>query len=633
MNNLSGLLSLPESKTSRTQAPRRQRMREHSFDESSKGPFGISVTKYRAGAPGLLPLPLRRDGRVTSERFGNAKIEEIQEAAAEILAKRGIKEPMPARSWLFGQPVFGGGWSEDVEYLWYISVVESSFSHNGEEFKCLTLWIWAEWYEGCDEIWKQTVGDLKRMVDAKYPEMDMEVEMMSKRLTESEYLGPVLDQPDLEAAWPTIATRVIQIISDFSSSDDIAAVTLCRLGLIPDHLENPITVYIALHYTCPEERFPFLTDELNKFLTTLQTPITARIEHNQCVPLVFEPKPPSMSLKDIAYNTSMQEPWKVVDLGADIGYSGFVDGQGDKWNPQMGTLGCYVEVKPTDDGPWERLALTNYHVAPPPIPGSKARSDDKPQRPVLTPLVLPGTPPSVESYNDDGNVDSDEGKAQLRTPESHTPLRLADKKGMLRETAASFGAASEHPVRLEHIWGMSILEQQVNSGAFFTDEDDQESAGEVAELRACIEANVKANKAFFGNDKHRLGSIWAGSGMGWALVEVPKARQGINRIPSELSLFYQRISCKHPSNVPKDILEAVLQQPREESSIKKMKSGAPVFKAGAVTGSTEGVYHSFKTYLGIPQAISKSPFSITLESSTGDSHMPEARNLGLCVGE
>ncbi|KAH7305810.1 hypothetical protein B0I35DRAFT_108927 [Stachybotrys elegans] len=126
-------------------------MREHSSDESSAGPFGISITKYRAGAPGLLPLPVRRDGRVTRQRLGDDKIEEIQRAAAGILDKRGIKEPKIARD---PEDYIDLAWSS-TEPFWRISVVESSVSHGSNESKYLTLWIQAEWYKGCEVTWEK----------------------------------------------------------------------------------------------------------------------------------------------------------------------------------------------------------------------------------------------------------------------------------------------------------------------------------------------------------------------------------------------------------------------------------------------------------------------------------------------
>ncbi|KAH7305809.1 hypothetical protein B0I35DRAFT_483565 [Stachybotrys elegans] len=197
----------------------------------------------------------------------------MKRAAATILESEGIKEPPTYEKGLLG------GTSE---FLWHIRVVESTIGY--DKYKRLTLLIETEWEDGCADSWEKTVWELKHMVDDKFPEFDMEVEIISTHLTRFQYFGAIIDQPELETAWKGIDSEVVGIINrNARARGTMVMVSLDRIGHNPIRQDNPIGVFIALDYACPEEEFSHIAADVDSLMASLSLPdpVTVHIEYNQ----------------------------------------------------------------------------------------------------------------------------------------------------------------------------------------------------------------------------------------------------------------------------------------------------------------------------------------------------------------
>ena len=433
----------------------------------------------------------------------------------------------------------------------------------------LTLQITSYWLPELVPEWENVVHDLKLHVDNELSKSGLldpfdivVVEIIDPLLVKPKNVGPILDNEQLEAEWPTIKEKVFSILeSEESTKGTMNAIAIFRFGPLRENDKNPITVFISVDPGASDSAWPKLLENIQTYLDTLPHEITVHIEHNTIDMCAFDLLLPDQSDSRISSRPAYQER---VNFGGDIGPMVYLfDRDGNKQNSGLGTLGCYVEVRTRKVPTWTRYALTNYHVVRPCFDGFTLNLDNQ----------------------KDGKSAYDEKTA----PTKGSSCWKADAKG--------FGPAQppqrhevESPSRRTH--NLLVHDLLQNMGTL-----NEEYPHQPDKLQPCQE-ELECRLAFFDNGRNRLGSLWAGSGfsrrsdgnqrMDWALVHVQEDRQGSNTLPP---------SSAWAGNVHRLLFPKAFNVPLKHStfySIRDMKSGDLVYKYGVATGYTSGTYHRYK---------------------------------------
>lgn len=474
--------------------------------ESCNGPFGVSNRLYRVGAPPLLPLPLigRRDAIVVDleTRFSG----QFDRKVYDVLTENGI----------INQDFGEQGWSDDMSSSddhhrkltsWSI---EARSSYADPDRAVHTLLIHSYWKRDSPTTWENAVVELKRwfdklLADNNVTMVDFHIEMIASEIFEKRFFSSIDNRPDLDRDWNHIKQQVRQLLFKYPQLEESwTCVALLRCGRNPSRTENPATVYIAFDHSSDEILWVPFRQDLGSLLASMPHNLEFWLEHCATGFLgKFE------LLYDICTPTKDKVYWDVetlykqkANMGDSISAATYnfmeqEDEKGEQLAPKkvcstVGTLGCYVEIQQTKDGAWEKLILTNYHVVRPAIDGFK-RNKTK----------------------------------GIVTPDPASALYKADHEGFKSETAPA--TKMETPPRVEH---NKALAWHGNKMTMINSEEDKN------ELQIMIDDKI----AFFDDEKHILGSLYAGSGfkfrtktngmLDWALIKPDSARIGDNTLPS-----------------------------------------------------------------------------------------------------
>lgn len=452
-------------------------------------PFKISSVPHRTGAPLLRPLPLDTvysDPVVSTlnKTYGKP----IKDTIRDILAKRGF----PPQEYI------------DDPAGTTFEICQRHVPGDYENTKRLTIYVTAPWASNTGGTsWIKATKDIKTWADKFLHDIDMpernlnsdpdartvtgagarfgiDVEIAALELLAEKFISVPPKIDDWLAGWPHVRDDVAKILQSFvESKSNWSCISLINFGPNESPDKNPTTVYIAMDQACDEHVMwttirPAIQEYIDHTPYGWSLHMEHRVSDNQAFDLHALSKKPTELLRFF-----LGEPYEDnVNLGASISVSSYVPADdGKKYNPMVGTLGCYVELQV--DGKWQLFGLTNYHVIRAAIPGFKRTID-------------------------------------ALVPERDTPLYKADHEGFFPGTFGS--QAVESPSRTYHNATISMLQDSPDS----TDEMQQKLE-------------------FFDNGRQILGHLWAGSGFGrrtersglcdWALVSVNANRVGRNILP------------------------------------------------------------------------------------------------------
>jgi len=462
-----------------------------------------------------------------------------------------------------------------------------------------TLMIEAPWREDSEDTWPRVVRELKESIDnrvqASGSTIDIAVEMLAPELTRAKYLDVVEHIPQLKEAWPDIQDQVYEILESFdSTSGDMTAIGLFRLGYSEYSNNNPITIYISMDYNSPENCWPPVIRQIEAYLDGLDLgdlshKLTVHMEHNIVEGYGFElhepTEPAGYLVIDENYKTT-------VDLGDDISAATYLTrNDGKVCNPALGTVGCYLEILPRDSSTWERVVLTNYHVVRPCFQGFEIETALPSQRHHEGDSEVPGG----------ASVDQHAASSSIAIPDDDSQLWHTDWHGFGPDIAPQ-PLHIESPSRPKHNATVRALKNAMESGLPLPPELiglDTQHGGPDLDL---VDAELKSKLEFFDTGKHVFGSLLYGSGfnrrsqrnqrLDWALIRVPAERRGTNDLPS-LPSWNKAYASRNRH--PEPVGCSTNLRPQGQASLWKMEVGDKAFKVGARTKQTAGYYSEFKS--------------------------------------
>jgi hypothetical protein len=380
---------------------------------------------------------------------------------------------------------------------------------NDQSTMRLTLLVVADWEddEWTTRTWEVAAYGLNsvlgKALESFRPDFCVNIEFVASHLIRQAHAFPVTGQPALKMAWNTdILPHLTHLVYENPNvRNHVNAIALQRIGFVRDRpRDNPLTVYVALDNACNEIHWPALYLALAEYLGTFGHQIGLRIEHNSWDFSAFQPHPPQ---------NPRSEPWDVkpyetrAALGADVGCCMYTRSKNNtRYNPPLGTLGCYLQLKMPRKTSWMTVALTNYHIV----------------RPLFRGFLM-----------------EDTMAAPVRAISPGTILYGVDRTGIRQDTAPSLGEM-EHPTRARH--NLIIASQNI---MIATEEDPVKKAE--------LQASLDLKKKFFDENRHVLGKLFAASGfarrsasnkrLDWALLTVFSDRIGGNGFPDS-SVWQER---------------------------------------------------------------------------------------------
>lgn len=524
--------------------------------ETSRGTFGISNVQFRVGVPPLRQLPLQTVMDSASHSISHIKelTDEIDRAVYDILKRNDVitnqERGVEASGDWYGEAV-----SPNLDRTdWYIC---SRSSARMPYSSYVTLLVVSPWSPSMADCWQDSARDLKIWIDSfldnklRY-DVDVHIEIIDSWLYAPKYIAPIIDRNDLDADWEHLKSVVRGVLrTQWNLKDHWTCIALFHHGIHENATENPPTVYIGFDRGCEEIEWGPFRQKLQNFLDGFRLGLHIHLEHSETEPHAFQlraPKnPPAPNFALVSY----EQPYETkVNLGADISANTYNVQEEQQpsgppklsiANSSVGTLGCYVQIQFTSKGPWETFVLTNYHVVRSAMDGFKRDTDGK-----------------------------------ILVPPKTSALYQADHHGFKPNNTPSIGM--EHPSRTRHNINVSGLEEH------YRNETDPVAKREWKQL-------MDTKKAFFDNDKHVLGSLFAGSGftfrtpsggmLDWALIRPLPGRIGRNTLPG---------GSDWPSNLtsrPSRTTYGAELKFHERLSEEKFKREL-VFKYGALSGATCG---------------------------------------------
>ncbi|KAI8654862.1 hypothetical protein NCS57_01233300 [Fusarium keratoplasticum] len=532
--------------------------------DSSVSPI---TTTYRCAWPTLRPIPLERDYLLRLPKDIRDNSVRIQSEARKILRELGIVAA-----------------SSDID------ISRARSAEPDADTAVPTLLIIAEWEQNSTHSWKEAVKAVASYVTTVLgSDHGLAIDMIAHERVDEQFLGPVLNQPDLAEAWPTIRSFAQQRLEVHRATKSrMTTIALFRMGFHSTPSYNPVTLYISVDYKSDESRWPDITQDIARGLSRMGwDTIHIHIEHNMPERYPFPLNPLIGSAKKVrerreAGNHLIEgEYQRQVNMGESMGaYRYLQDDQGNTTNPSSGTLGCYLQIQRKGQPPSANFALTNYHVIRPCLDGFRLKTKIRP----LDEDTKQGLTPEEQEEDSKTRVPD--------APERYSNLWKADHKGFgVRQFPETL---VESPARIKHNYTIWSLDQDIRfelqAG---TDPED-------AAVRTATQE--KADKLnFFDQDNHKLGRVVLASGFGrravrepategkrrldWAVIEVDAARQGANMIPSfdTWKAKYQDYNLCPPRNICGTLLKP------EPGSLKDIKPDETIWKVASTTGPTAGV--------------------------------------------
>ncbi|KAH6892570.1 hypothetical protein B0T10DRAFT_594374 [Thelonectria olida] len=226
----------------------------------------VFVTKYRAAFPSLRQLPLQSS---SGAAFQLPK--ELQRHSITILKRaRGILEQ-------YG--ILDNDDDEEVDILFRQVPLQPSTAKP-------TIFIIAKWTNGSARTWPMAVECLAMYIQTLFQtvgyEGHLDVEMIALERVNTKYLGPVLNRPDLEQAWPGLKDFVkTELLATPTTRNTLTSIALFRLGYSRDIRSNPITIYITLDHAADETQWDTVTSDIESKLRGLGWPdLVVHMEHD-----------------------------------------------------------------------------------------------------------------------------------------------------------------------------------------------------------------------------------------------------------------------------------------------------------------------------------------------------------------
>ncbi|KAK3339843.1 hypothetical protein B0T25DRAFT_618478 [Lasiosphaeria hispida] len=442
--------------------------------------------------------------------------------------------------------------------------IEGSAPNEGR----VTILIVANWSESSPSIWERIVKKTKKFVDAairnRYLEdVEIGVEMIAEELTLAKYITPI-PASDLTDAfcedWQHITEGALDILDSYPATKSrVTSIALFKLGFSTTYEDNPSTVYISVNYESEENHWPPVVGEIQQLLNRYPYKLQVHMEHNTSSKLC----PSLFPLVNRPMTDAKRQMWpakkykNLVGLGEDIGPECYikVSNSGDDHSPGFGTLGCWVEIKTIKEPGWTKYALTNYHVVRPAFKGFQLGTNDKDEASILKPVK-----------------DSDLWKVDING---------------IGPKFDSKAAEIEHPARIRHCFTVQLLTERIENHP-----DHPVTAGFIELLDEA--------KSFFDNNKQHLGSIFCASGytrrtandgrLDWALIKptgTGVARIGKNSLPTCGDWENRGYITRCPWD------RGTLEQPPAHG-LRSIPNGGLIFKVGAATGATGGMFSTIK---------------------------------------
>ncbi|KAK0641354.1 hypothetical protein B0T16DRAFT_419697 [Cercophora newfieldiana] len=557
-----------------SQQKSKRRQDGSSESDGPLGSFSVSNVKFRVVTPARpLPLasyPLGDNFKLLEDVFGY----EFQRKARQLASEIGI-------------PGF-----DDAE------LVSRVCAHDPLDTLPTVLITVREWTEASVCPWQAVVERLKKYVDGRVREHlagvrdtlpYVSIEMVHVNLTRDKYLAPLdndASYPSIVEHWPDIKDGVFGILEKYgtATAGRMVCIALFKLGFDPHH-DNPRTVYIAMDYDSHEFTWPPVLQEVQSWLDRWPDfDLHAHMEHNVSMPLAGFPllvRPGRISAEEMeAKKAQFNMQWDPelvlrtqVNAGDDIGAGTYLHTVGSNMlsNPGVGTLGCWLEIKVKGDG-WKTVALTNYHVVRPSIPGFQLKK--------------------TTETSTDGKQTGTRTIPGPATQKSH--LERADKHGVqLRDRSDSSPFMIESPSRLRLNHNVKLIRQSIKDLQSGENRDDPVTQEAITRLEAC----EKKWTSFYDTGKQVLGTIFLASGclqrtatnnrLDWALIlPSDKTRIGRNLLPAGNAWT----AAGYSLNLLPAARDGKIMRPQDKTSVHNMKKGHRVYKLGASTTCSIGLF-------------------------------------------
>jgi hypothetical protein len=529
---------------------------------SSSGSFGITNIKYRVGAPPLRPLPVWRVILV-DDRFEGLEALAFREKAKEVSAANGLDgDDKDVDIDISGRMVPGQPWTTQP-----------------------TVVIAMPWRDNSREVWEQIVIQLKRYVDERAAPLgfDVAIEIIAPELFQRKYISPILDDQSLgklSADWPAIKNRVVDILDLFpATASHMNLISLFRLGYEPDSEQNPKTIYVSFDYQSDQLAWPSVIQRIQDYLDGLGHGLHVHMEHNVLKHFAFPLVPPQYRKDEERemgpkFNLQMYTRYQTtVGPGADIGAACYITrDDGQQVSPLHGTFGCYLEIQQEGIPGWTKVGLTNYHVVRPALSGYQVKKQETPSGP----------------------------RTVQEPPANGSALWQADREGFDRQ---GVGGREGAPDR-QGVENCALIEHPSRARHNYNVDELQKGIARRSPLPG-MQAQMEEDIAFFDQDSNLFGQVWAGSGyrrrtasngrLDWALIKpLSEERVQDNLLPDE-EQYYGKVL---PADMPAaSALGTPLKPPPDGTpgrGLDRLKPGDNVYKMGANTGISLGLFDGFK---------------------------------------
>jgi hypothetical protein len=338
--------------------------------------------------------------------------------------------------------------------------------------------------------------------------VDIAVEVISKTLVDDKFVSVIdYNEPGAELlarAWPGIRHTVFSTLEEYDSTKGCTtAISLLRLGYDRfDTSQNPRTVYITLDYNSSGYGWPPVLRRLQHYVDSFHMGLVVHMEHNLVDDVSFPFLQTNLlSLeRDVLqekHGVGSRDPYsKELKQGDAIGATLYLERSDERLcNPQIGTLGCWVEVKLKKENDWVKMGLSCYHIL---------RS------------CLPGFRVGTYTINVDG---SDVVRGRSSHPELNTSCWKADEEGIFPSSASDL-PEMEHPPRMRHNINIADLEEAIAKAI---------SRNHGPSRIAMWEEELAEKKKFFDEGSQKFGRPYFASGylrrtstggrLDWALIK------------------------------------------------------------------------------------------------------------------
>lgn len=532
------------------------------------------VAKYRVASPVLRPTPLTTSRGPFASKLQSCVVP-IRDTAEQILDSHKIMD-------------------DDTE----VNVVYRE-KRGAPNTGVATLFIINRWNDNSPKTWPPAVKEIMDFADQYLKDAECDetfhVEMIAPERVMPKYLAPAPSLPGLAQAWPELQSAIHQKLDTYQATRSyVIAIGLFSLGFHPNPLLNPTTVYISLEDDSDETQWGAISRHLESYIHDQGwTSLAVHMEHNVVERYVFQLNLPEGTVhrtirKAKTSNHFLKGDYQHrVNLGASIGAAQYLRLDGSNVNPSTGTLGCYVEIRVKGSTEWQKFGLTNYHVMRPCMEGFVIRKTE----------VQP--PPTPRPGDTTEQIKADSFSVAEGVPRGDSDLWTVDHKGFRQ--AKYDPMKLESPARVKHnytIWDLNQRIQEKKAGEpGWRDAEYRHAAMKVQEM----ERDKAAKISFFDTNNNDFGSVRLASGLArrtpqrnhrldWAVIEIPASRIGENRLPTEevWEAKYQGRFTPYAGT-----FGALLQQPSSDS-LKTMALNTSVWKVGATSGATHGVYNEYK---------------------------------------